>query len=116
MYKYEYSFIAHQGLSDDEVTRLIDNLCLVLKNAGASVLKREYWGFRDLAYKINKQEKGHYFMLCLEAEIGILSDFKQKLKLNELIMRYMELKKESISEDDSHMITAMSEEADGKKS
>ncbi len=110
MYKYEYSFIAHQALSDNEVKKLINNLRSALENVGAKVLKQEYWGLRDLAYKINKQEKGHYFMLCVEAQLKTLSEFKRKLKLNDLIMRYLELRRESISEADSHMINVDGEE------
>lgn len=105
MYKYEYSFIAHQALSDSEVTRLMGNLCSSIESDGGKILKQEYWGLLDLAYKINKQEKGHYFMLCLEADVNALSEFKKKLKLNELVVRYLELRKESIIEEDSPMMT-----------
>ncbi|MBQ4874832.1 MAG: 30S ribosomal protein S6 [Rickettsiaceae bacterium H1] len=104
MYKYEYSFIAHQGLSDNEVTRLMGNLCSTLETGGAKILKQEYWGLLDLAYKINKQEKGHYFMLCIESDSGNLSDFKKKLKLNDLVMRYLELRRDEIVEGDSPMM------------
>ena len=115
MYKYEYSFIAHQGLSDDEVGRLMANLRSTLENRGGKILKQEYWGLLDFAYKINKREKGHYFMLCVEADLSIFSDFKRKLKLNELIIRYLELKIDSIIEGDSPMMQIGGEEDEKSK-
>lgn len=110
MYKYEYSFIAHQGLLESEVKSLMSNLVSTLVNNGAQVLKKEYWGLLDLAYIINNQKKGHYFLLCIEATLEVLSEFQRKLKLNELIMRYLQLRIDEVPEGDSLIMDYINEE------
>ncbi len=115
MYKYEYSFISHQGLSENETASLINNLCTILTNGGATILKKEYWGLMDFAYDINKQKQSDYFMICVEAEQALLTEFKRKLKLNELIMRFLQIKIDKVLEGDSLMLEYINNEASDDK-
>lgn len=104
MYKYEYVFLVDQSLSDNDLTGLIGSLCSTLESGGAKILKQEYWGIRSLAYLIDKHEKSHYFMLCVEAAVETLASFKKGLRFNYLVLRYLELRKDVIIEGDSPMI------------
>ena len=117
MYKYEYSFIANQVLSENEIASLIKNLCLMLTDNGATILKKECWGLLDLSYEIKKQKKGHYFMICVEAELALLNEFKRKLKLNELILRFMQIKikDDSVLKHDSPMMEYLKGEGRDEK-
>ena len=89
---YECVFLAYQGLSKQEIDSLIASLSSMLKEANARIVSSEYWGLFDLSYQIKKHKKAYYFMLYVDVESSILSNFEKKLKLNELVIRYMFLK------------------------
>ena len=51
---YESVIIGRQDLTVSQLDTLIDEFITVLKSQEGDVKKREYWGLRNLAYKINK--------------------------------------------------------------
>jgi small subunit ribosomal protein S6 len=57
---YEHVFIARQDLSNTQAEGLIEHFSTVLADNGGKVVEHEYWGVKTMAYKINKNRKGHY--------------------------------------------------------
>ena len=59
---YESVIIGRQDLTLGQFESLIEEFISVLKSQEGDVKKREYWGLRNLAYKINKNRKAiiHY--------------------------------------------------------
>ena len=57
---YEHVFIARQDLSNAQAEGLIEHFGQVLTDNGGEMKGTEYWGLRTMAYKINKNRKGHY--------------------------------------------------------
>ena len=64
---YEHVLIARQDLSNTQAEGLIEHFSTVLADNGGKVVDNEYWGVRTLAYKINKNRKGHYAFLKSDA-------------------------------------------------
>ena len=64
---YEHVFIARQDLANAQAEALIEHFGQVLTDNGGSVVGYEYWGLRSMAYKINKNRKGHYMFLRSDA-------------------------------------------------
>ena len=64
---YEHVLIARQDLSNTQAEGLIEHFSTVLADNGGKVVDNEYWGVRTLAYKINKNRKGHYAFLRSDA-------------------------------------------------
>ena len=60
---YEHVLIARQDLSNAQAEGLIEHFCAVLSDNGGKVVENEYWGVKTMAYKINKNRKGHYAFL-----------------------------------------------------
>ena len=54
--------------------------------------KQEYWGLRGLAYRINKNRKGHYVLLNINAPAGAVIELERQLKINEDVLRYLTVK------------------------
>ena len=54
---YESTFITRQDLSRQDITKLTENVSAIVTQGGGKVVKDEYWGLRNLAYKINKSRK-----------------------------------------------------------
>ena len=64
---YENVFIARQDISATQVDTLVESFAGTIEGMGGKVAKREYWGLKNLAYRIKKNRKGHYVLLNLEA-------------------------------------------------
>ena len=62
----------------------------------ACIKKQEYWGLRSLAYRINKNRKGHYMLLGLEAAPASIKEMERQLGLNEDVLRFMTIRVETI--------------------
>ena len=64
---YENIFIARQDATAAQVEALTDAVAAILAEQGGKVMKREYWGLRNLSYRIKKNRKGHYTLLNIDA-------------------------------------------------
>ena len=62
---YESTFVVRQDVSRADVTKLVETFSAIITQGGGKVVKDEYWGLRNLAYRIKKNRKGHYVMLLL---------------------------------------------------
>lgn len=97
---YELVIIVRPDLSTVEVDNIVDNLkdILSLSHSG-EIVKNEYWGMRHLAYEINNNKKGHYVLLGISTPKPGLDELERKIKLNENIIRFMNIKVDEISKD-----------------
>ena len=64
---YESVFIARQDISATQVDALTEGFSKTIEENGGQVAKKEYWGLRNLAYRIRKNRKGHYVLFNLDA-------------------------------------------------
>ena len=60
---YEHVVISRQDLSNAQAEGLVEHFGKVLSENGGKVVDSEYWGLKTMAYKINKNRKGHYSCL-----------------------------------------------------
>ena len=60
---YEHVVISRQDLSNVQAEGLLEHFGKVLSENGGKVVDSEYWGLKTMAYKINKNRKGHYSFL-----------------------------------------------------
>lgn len=89
---YEHVFIARQDLSSVQAEELIKQYSDVLKDNGGLVVGHEYWGLRTLAYKINKNRKGHYSLIKSDSPPSAALEMERLMKLNEDVMRVLTIK------------------------
>ena len=105
---YEHVFIARQDLSSMQAEELIKQYSDVLKDNGGKVVGHEYWGLRTLAYKINKNRKGHYSLIKSDSPPSATLEMERLMKLNEDIMRVLTIKVNSHESEPSMMMRAKS--------
>tara|TARA_A100000164_G_C21766347_1_gene704132 strand:+ start:75 stop:413 length:339 start_codon:yes stop_codon:yes gene_type:complete len=98
---YESIVITRPELTSNQVESLSKSLEEILENNSAKVKKHEYWGLRSLAYKINKNKKGHYSMLNIDGETSAIKEFERQMKLNQDIIRFLTIKINNINEEPS---------------
>lgn len=84
---YETVFIARQDLASEDIDALTDNLSKIVTNGGGKVVSKEYWGARNLAYKIKKNSRGHYVFLNIDSDYSAVAELNRVMGFNEDIIR-----------------------------
>jgi small subunit ribosomal protein S6 len=93
---YEHVVIARQDISPQQAEALNDTLKALVEEHGGVVAKIEYWGLRNLAYRIKKNRKGHYSLLAIDAPAPALKEMERQLGLNEDVLRYLTVRVEEL--------------------
>ncbi len=89
---YEHVLIARQDLSNTQAEGLIEHFSTVLADNGGKVVENEYWGVRTLAYKINKNRKGHYAFLRTDAPSAAVQEMERLARLHDDVMRVLTIR------------------------
>ena len=89
---YEHVLIARQDISAQQAEALNDQLKALLEEQGGKVAKIEYWGLRNLTYRIKKNRKGHYSLLAIEAPAPAVKEMERQLSINEDVLRYLTIR------------------------
>ena len=105
---YENVFIARQDLTPAKVAELTDRYASVVESMGGKVTKRENWGLRNLAYKIQKNRKGYYTLMNIEAPADAVIEMERLMRLDENLIRYLTIKVDELEEGPSVMLEAKS--------
>src|SRR5437762_10183770 len=98
---YENVFIARQDISGAQVDALADTFTQLVAEQGGEVKKREYWGLRNLAYRMNKNRKGHYVLFNIEAPPAAIAELERTMRINEDVLRYLTLRVDQLEEGPS---------------
>ena len=101
---YENVFIARQDLTPAKVKELADKFAAVIKENGGVVAKTEDWGLRDLAYKIDKNRKGYYTLLAIDAPATAVIEMERLMRLDENVLRHLTTKVDALDEAPSAML------------
>jgi small subunit ribosomal protein S6 len=107
---YETVLIARNDVTQQQVEGIVDAIATQFEADGDSVKKREYWGLRNLAYRIKKNRKGHYMLLGLDAKPAFITEMERQLGLNEDILRFMTIRVEEIEEAPSAILSRKSDD------
>ena len=89
---YEHVFISRQDLSNTQAEGLVEHFGIVLKDNGGTVVNSEYWGLKTMAYKINKNRKGHYAMMRTDSPSEAVQEMERLMRLHEDVMRVLTIK------------------------
>ena len=89
---YEHVFIARQDLSNAQAEGLIEHFGTVLADNGGKVAHTEYWGVKTMAYKINKNRKGHYGFMKTDAPAEAVHEMERLMRLHDDVMRVLTIK------------------------
>ena len=93
---YEHVVISRQDISPQQAEALNDQLKHLIEEGGGNVAKIEYWGLRNLTYRIKKNRKGHYSLLAIDAPADIVKEMERQLSINEDVLRYMTVRVEEL--------------------
>ena len=89
---YEHVMIARQDLSNTQAEGLIEHFGTVLADNDGKLVDSEYWGVKTMAYKINKNRKGHYAFLRSDAPATAVQEMERLMRLHDDVMRVLTIK------------------------
>jgi small subunit ribosomal protein S6 len=98
---YEHVMIARQDLSNSQAEGLIEHFGAVLSDNGGKLVDQEYWGVKTMAYKINKNRKGHYAFLRTDAPSDAVQEMERLMRLHDDVMRVLTIKVDEHAEGPS---------------
>ncbi len=93
---YENVFIARQDISTAQVEALTETFATLVAENGGKVEKREYWGLRNLSYRIKKNRKGHYILFNLDAPPAAVNELERNMRINEDVLRYLTVRVDAL--------------------
>ncbi len=109
---YEHVFIARQDLSNAQAEGLIEHFGQVLKDNGGSVVGSEYWGLKTLAYKINKNRKGHYAFVRSDAPSTAVQEMERLMRIHDDVMRVLTVSVDAHDEGPSVVVQSKNQRDD----
>jgi small subunit ribosomal protein S6 len=89
---YEHVFIARQDLSNTQAEGLIEHFGTVLSDNGGTLVGSEYWGLKTMAFRMNKNRKGHYAYLRTEAPAPAVQEMERLMRLHDDVMRVLTIR------------------------
>ncbi|SIS91705.1 SSU ribosomal protein S6P [Roseivivax lentus] len=98
---YEHVFISRQDLSNTQAEGLVEHFSSILTDNGGTLVESEYWGVKTMAYKINKNRKGHYAFLKTDAPADAVQEMERLMRLHDDVMRVMTIKVDAHEEGPS---------------
>ena len=106
---YESVIIGRQDLTSGQFDTLLEKFIAVIKSFKGKIKKRENWGIRNLAYKINKNRKGHYMLLNIDGPPEAIQEYERLMRLDEDIIRFLTIKIKSINDKPSPLMVNKSD-------
>lgn len=86
---YELTLLARADVSDEDVKMALQAIKDVIMLNGGTIVYVEYWGMRQLEYKINKNDSATFYMIQFNSDSEINSNLEEKLRNSEIFIRYL---------------------------
>ena len=101
---FEHVILLKQDLSTSEISDELKKHEEMLNELAGSVVYKESWGLRNLAYPIKENKKAFYEYMNIEIAQDKVNKINSILNLNENIIRYLSVKVKSFSKTPTAMI------------
>ncbi len=86
---YEAAFVLTPVLSEPQMKEAVDKFENLLTQNGGTVLNREEWGLRTLAYPIQGKTTGFYALLQFDVEPAFIATLETEFRRDERVVRFL---------------------------
>ena len=101
---FEHVVLLKQDLSSSDYESEIKNHEETISQLNGSIISKESWGLRNLAYPIKNNKKAFYELLNIDLPNENIKKINEKLNLNENIIRYITVKVKNFDDYPSPMM------------
>jgi small subunit ribosomal protein S6 len=92
MNHYETVFILNPVLSDTQIEETVKKFEDFLINKGATMVSKENWGLKKLAYPIQHKKSGFYHLFEFAVPGEAISSYELEFRRDERVMRFLTVK------------------------
>ncbi len=85
---YELVLLFRPDVSMADLSSSLKDLSALIKKEDGTVDVEEYWGFRTLAYRVEKRSKAHYFFMGIRIAPSKLEIIRRHLKFHKGLLRF----------------------------
>jgi small subunit ribosomal protein S6 len=107
---YETVLLARPDIAPAQVEQISSFCSDIITKNGGKVVNREYWGLRNLAYRMNKNRKAHYVLLNIDAPAPALIEMERNMRIHDDIMRFISVKVDALEEGPSAMLRSRADD------
>ncbi len=94
MNKYEIMFIVKATMESADVKKCAETFKKLVSDLKGKVAEYKELGEKKLAYPINKEMNGYYFVMQVEADKECIQEFDRKIRLDENVLRHLIIRKD----------------------
>ena len=92
---YETMFIVKATLTAEEIQAQIELVKSNIEKNGGTIASTDDMGSRELAYEIDKNKRGYYYLVYFTAPTEAILELERNFRINENIFRFIFVKHES---------------------
>ena len=82
-------YIVDTDASEEDITRLNENLQQIITDQGGTITKNENMGRRQLAYPIGRKKEGHYVLFEVDGSGREIAELERRMRVNDQVIRYI---------------------------
>jgi small subunit ribosomal protein S6 len=91
---YEMMFIVNPGLDEEALENVLARARRYFETARAQVFGLKSWGMRRLAYIIDGQREGRYYVVKFSAPTETVNELDRNIRMTEGILRHITIRTE----------------------
>lgn len=95
---YEGMYVIRANLSEDARQKALEKIKEGITQAGGEILKEHDLGRKRLAYEINRQREGFYFLFFFTLPPAAVEALWKAYHINEDLLRFITLRAEKVLE------------------
>lgn len=89
MREYETLYVQHPEVPEARQQEINARVRSLIEEHGGEIVRTEAWGLRELAYPIQKQKKGQYYLVRYRATPPTVNELERNLKIFDEVIRFI---------------------------
>jgi len=87
--RYETLVLLSPEPTPEERTAVLETLTGVIEREGGTVLAKDEWGARELAYPVKKQHRGLYVRLEYTCPAKAVAELERIIRIQDMILKFI---------------------------
>ncbi len=89
---YDLTLLLSTSAEDDVRAKIVTDVETAISDAGGSIERRDDWGRRPMAFRINHQAEAEYHLLQFTGPTALLDSLSHSLRISDQVLRFRIIK------------------------